>query len=515
MIEADDVTRRLCRGLMAAMVAIAAAVFAVAASPADAKAAKHRAGLSAASTSVVTDAYNDQRTGYNPDETTLTNANASGLQKLWNVHLAGAMNAQPVEAADVNVKGTPTNILYEGTQNGWLYALNASDGSQIWRRYLGSFVFPCPDVPNGRYGLGGAAAISFTGPGAGVVYIQGVASAYALDLATGAVEPGWPVRDVKFLLEDVPYGGVTLSGGLLYTTTSSECDQPFNRGGVETINVATHSVVSTFFPSLNRFGGGIWGPGGVSVDPANGHVFAATANANGVIQNWGYSDAAVELTSGLQVLGYNSPPPLFSDDDFGTTPILFQPTGCPSTLVASKRKDGNLFVSAEGDLNHVVQTLQIASPEDWEFNGIPAWDPVTQMLYIGNSSDSPPYSHGMVALQAHSDCSLSLAWQNTVGPNLTSVSPPTVAGGVVYYGDGPGSTEYAFDAATGAELWNSGSSISVGIFATPMVANGELFVASWDNHLHAFGLPSTASSARNAALRDRRRVLKARSHGRT
>ena len=169
------------------------------------------------------------------------------------------------------------------------------------------------------------------------------------------------------------------------------------------------------------------------------------------------------------------------------------PEGCPRTLVASKRKDGNLYVSAEGDLDEVIETLQIASPLDSQFNGIPAWDPETQMLYISNSSDSAAYSHGMVALQAHPDGSLSLAWESSVGPNLVSVSPPTVAGGVVYYGDGPGSTEYAFDAATGAELWNSGSSIGFGAFATPMVANGELFVPAWDNHLHAFGLPSSSS----------------------
>jgi outer membrane protein assembly factor BamB len=512
-VDVADLAQRLRRGLVLLLGATVVGLWAPAAS---ARAATSPVRTSAAPTSVVTDAYDDQRTGYNPAETTITSATASGLQELWSAFVPGGMNAQPVEAADVNVNGTPTNIVYEGTNGGWFYAINATDGSLIWRRYLGSLRYTCPDSPTGVYGIGGAAAISFTAPGTGVVYVQTVGSAHSLDLATGAEEPGWPVSDVLMPRQDVPYGGVTLSGDLLYTTTSSECDQPINRGGIETINVATHSVVSTFFPALGHFGGGIWGPAGVSVEPSNGHVFAATANANGRLQNWGYSDAVVELTSGLQVLGYNSPPPppLFSDDDFGTTPILFQPEGCPYTLVASKRKDGNLYVSAEGDLDHVLQTLQIASPLDSQFNGIPAWDPETQMLYIGNSSDSATYSHGMVALQAHSDCSLSLAWQHPAGANLTSVSPPTVAGGVVYYGDGPGGTEYAFDAATGAELWNSGATISFGTFATPMVANGELFVPSWNNHLYAFGLPGAASPARHAARRHRNRVLNARSHRR-
>jgi outer membrane protein assembly factor BamB len=74
----------------------------------------------------------------------------------------------------------------------------------------------------------------------------------------------------------------------------------------------------------------------------------------------------------------------------------------------------------------------------------------------------------------------------TVGPGFSSVSSPTVANGVVYYGDGRGSQEFAFNAATGAQLWSSGSTTGQ-LFAAPMVANGTLFVAAGDNHLYAFG----------------------------
>jgi len=74
-----------------------------------------------------------------------------------------------------------------------------------------------------------------------------------------------------------------------------------------------------------------------------------------------------------------------------------------------------------------------------------------------------------------------------VGPNFSSVSPPTVANGVVYYGDGYGNTEHAFDAANGTELWNSGTSIGGGLYAPPTVVNGKLLVASWDHRLYEFG----------------------------
>ena len=55
-----------------------------------------------------------------------------------------------------------------------------------------------------------------------------------------------------------------------------------------------------------------------------------------------------------------------------------------------------------------------------------------------------------------------------------------------YYGDGKGSQELALDAATGVQLWSSGTTTGQ-LFAAPTIVNGELFVASWDGHVYAFG----------------------------
>jgi outer membrane protein assembly factor BamB len=94
----------------------------------------------------------------------------------------------------------------------------------------------------------------------------------------------------------------------------------------------------------------------------------------------------------------------------------------------------------------------------------------------------------MIAFSVDRSRQLHLAWQRTQGPNPGLVSSPAIAGGIVYSGDGLGSQILAFDAATGQRLWSSESNISGGIFATPMVVNGHLYVAGWNGHLYAFGL---------------------------
>ena len=438
--------------------------------------------------------FNDQRSGYNPGEATIGVGNAASLHKLWSTDLGDVMIAQPIEAAAVSVGGVSTDVVYEGTEHGDLYAIRANDGQQVWHKNLGSVQTTCYNMPDGVYGIGGSAAIAFTGPGTGVLYVaSGDGSVHALDLATGSEQAGWPVSGVFTPAQEHVWSAVNLLAGKLYVSVASHCDRAPYYGDTVELDVQKRAIVHRFYPagppSGGISGGGIWGYGGAAIDPSNRHVFVATGNALTRPDNYLYSDAVVELSQSLKILGWNSPILSGNDVDFGATPTLFRPTGCPVTLVAAKNKTGLLVVYAEGGLaGGDRQRLQIARTTDWQFNGNPAWDPVTNMLYVSSSSDSSsgPYRHGMVALKAASDCSLSLAWQQSVGPNSASVSSPTVANGVVYYGDGRGKQEFAFDAATGNQLWSSGSTTGQ-LFAAPTVVNGELFVASWDHHLYAFG----------------------------
>src|SRR5437588_9248314 len=383
----------------------------------------------AAGVSWLTYGFDVQRTGYNPHETTIGTGNAATLHVLWSFDLGSVMLAQPVQADGVSVRGVPTDVVYEGNEHGGFYALRASDGRALWHKNLGSVKTNCFNLPDGVYGIGGAAAIRFTGSGTGIVYVAGGdGSVHALDLATGAELPGWPVTGVFTPAQEHVWSAVNLSGGRLYVTVASHCDTAPYHGDTVEINVATHAIAARFYPagppSGGISGGGIWGYGGASVDPSNGHVFVATGNALTNPDYYLYSDSVVELSSALGVIGSDAPVRSGTDQDFGATPVLFRPAGCPVTLVAVKHKSGVLFIYGEGALGAGYrQQLQIASANDWRFNGLPAWDPATNMLYVSNSTDSGGvYKHGMVALKAAADCSLSLAWQKTVGTAGTSVS---------------------------------------------------------------------------------------------
>ena len=433
--------------------------------------------------------FNLQRTGENPFESILTPSTVGGLHDLWSFVLGAVTIMQPVLATGVIVHGSPKDLVYMGAEHGDLYAIDVASGTMVWQRNLGSQQTSCRDMPDGVFGVSGSPFLDRTNNRMFVV--GGDGNMYALDLSTGATLSGWPVAVTTDPAHEHTYGAVNISNGVAYAETASYCDLTPYHGKIVALKIATHTVMGTFFPAGPRTnGGGIWGPGGISIDPATGDVFTATGNALTNPESFRYSENVVELSSVLQVLGSNYPGLTGLDVDFGATPILYQPPGC-SPMVAAKNKSGVLVTYERGNVSAgPAQRLQIANVSDWQFNGIPAWSDTTHLLYISNSSDSnsAQTKHGMVALSVGANCNLRLAWQTTVGPNFASVSPPTVAGGVVYYGDGPGSQLLAFDAVTGTQLWSSQSTITGAIYGAPIVVNGRVFVGAWDGKLYAFGL---------------------------
>jgi hypothetical protein len=170
-------------------------------------------------------------------------------------------------------------------------------------------------------------------------------------------------------------------------------------------------------------------------------------------------------------------------------------------MLAAFQKTGNLFIYNQATIaSGPLQTLPISQGNATGSDiGSPAYDPALRQLYIAAPSDSPTGfdKHGLIALAFNSTCTAaSVAWQQPVGRNSASNNPaipPVVANGVVYYADGVASQVFAIDAKSGQILWSTdqlpaAERVKGGIFTSPSVVNGQLFVAGYDHKLHAFGL---------------------------
>ena len=446
-----------------------------------------------AATTVDWDTYGGSlaRTGSNPSETTLTPATVGSLKQKWTYKMAAVVNTPPVVAAGVSTSSGLQDLVYAGDEHGNLVALNAETGALVWKRNIGSIATTCKMTPDGVWGVTASPVIDRTGNR--IYAVGGTDELYALDLGTGAIASGWPLSLSTNPKREQDWGALGFSGGEVYVVIASNCDGPGYHGRVVEVNATTHAVTATFYvipPGGTANGGGIWGWGGASIDPTANALYAATGNATTTPQNVDYAESVIRLTTGLAFVAFDKPVLSAGKDlDFGSTPVLFQVSGCPTQL-AVQNKDGVLYLYDRDTIGSgPVQAIQVIPSTALPFVGVPAWSDATQLLYVSLTVDSTTYKHGMLAFsETAPSCTLTKSWNTVNGKASTNDTPPTEAGGVVYNGNGKSDKLYAYNATTGAVLWNSGTAITGPAFSPPIVVNGMVFVGAWDDKLHAFGL---------------------------
>jgi outer membrane protein assembly factor BamB len=450
--------------------------------------------------------YDLERSGYYPNESSIGTSNVSTLQKVWSFNVGDGDMRQAVLANGVSIAGQSTNVLYAGSNWGsTMYALNADTGTVIWKLAVPSAPYSCSGS-NSQFSIAGTPAID---RGKNRIYFaDGHNQLHALDLSTGVEASGWPIiiadytPDHNFMHGGLAYNPVS---GILYAVTGSTCDISPWYGRIVAINTSSATVVGTFYPNQGNSGGGIWGPGGPAIDPSTNDVFIATGNADtttGQAQSAGYSEQVVELSPNLgTVLANNYPPNIPSvtgddDFDFGATPLLFQPPGCPP-LLAAVNKSGMFELYDRSSIDQgPVQFIAMSMPTDrGSFVGTPTYDPVTNYVYVGLPSSYGIYQAGVGAFSVQSSCTLNATpvWSAQFGPDgsttsgQTPRSPITIANGVLYVSNYSGETEYAFNAATGAALWSTALT-GYGLSGT-IVANGKAYVEDSSGEITAWALP--------------------------
>ncbi len=192
-----------------------------------------------AQVNVVTQHNDLGRTGQNLSETALTpsNVNVNQFGLLFKVAVDNQVYAQPLVVSNVSIGGGTHNVVYIGTTNNSVYALDADNGTQYWHVALGTpisnanYGTGCVDI-NGNAGIVGTPVID---PASGTLYVvnslnnAGAFSfmLHALNIATGADKTGSPVQITNTgfsALAENQRAALTLSNGNVLVPFSSHCD---------------------------------------------------------------------------------------------------------------------------------------------------------------------------------------------------------------------------------------------------------------------------------------------------
>ena len=337
------------------------------------------------------------RSGWRARETVLTPRNVAGASfgAVWSSPPLDAVDGQaprlyasPLYVDRVTMSAGPYRgmrfaTVFAASSNGFAYAINAAPagdvaaGRILWRTRLDApcRLQPAPldGVPTG---ILSTPVIDVERQRLYVTHCDPVQrwQAYALDLTSGALLPGWPVRLDEETLNNVnanagpervppkrrfdfrvQRGALNLSpdGSLLYVTFGET-----ETGWLAAVDTHMHTVRSAFATVAmpHRGSGGLWGAGGAAVD-ADGSVYVATGTGfDGYVdQSHDWTQSLLKLAPpqarGFAVSGTYTPfnycRTANADIDLGSGGVALMPvdaTARKGSLLAIGGKQGNVYL---------------------------------------------------------------------------------------------------------------------------------------------------------------------------
>jgi hypothetical protein len=490
------------------------------------------------------------RTGQNTQETILTtaNVNSSSFGKIGFFQADGKVDAEPLYVPGESIGGATHNVLYVETEHDSVYAFDADNGAVLWHvsaapsRETSTDDRSCGQVTP-EIGITSTPVIDPKAGAHGTIYLVAATKdgsgnyhqrLHALDLTTGAEQPGSPVdiravypsmgpqsSNGQVVFDPKQYNeraGLLLLNGAVYIAYSSHCDHDPYTGWVMGYNENSLAQTTVLNMTPNGSEGSIWQSGAGLAADANGNIYFLDANGtfdtnlngSGMPANGDYGNAFVKLsTSGgkLSVADYftmsNTVAESNADQDLGSGGALVLPdvtdsSGKTRHLAVGAGKDQNIYVVDRDNMgkfnsgsNNIYQELPNAL-NGAEF-GMPAyWNGTVYYGAVGDVVRAYPITQAMLATNPSSQTSHSFPY-----PGATpSISSNGTSNGILWVEDNSSTAVlYAYDATNLAhELYDSNQAANGrdqygagNKYITPMIANGKVYVGT-QNGVAVFGL---------------------------
>ena len=434
--------------------------------------------VTAVTVSVLTFHNDNQRTGQNTSETTLSsaNVNSSTFGKLFALPVDGQIFGQPLYLPGVTVGTTVHNLLFVATEHDTVYAWDADTASTTpaWSTSFinsanGVTAIPCGEAASGdcttinpEFGITSTPVID---PSTGTLYVvaatkevsNGVTNYFyrlhGLSVTTGQEKFGGPVTiqatsgsTTLVPKQHLQRPALLLVNGVVYVGFGSHGDIGPWYGWLIGYSASTLQQVLVFNTAPSAGEASIWQSGGGPAVDASGYIYFNTGNG-GFDANTGgndYGDSVVKLSSTGSVVDYFTPSDEAalntSDIDLGSSGLVLLPdqpgtyphvliTGGKQGVIYSVNRDTGSMGKFNSSTNQNIQSLAAltAGPISGGLFGSPAyWN---ENLYFSAWNDNIKAFHisnGM--LTQTSSSSIKLAFPGST----PSVSSNGTSNGIVW-----------------------------------------------------------------------------------
>ena len=417
----------------------------------------------------------NDRTGFNPTETTITASTASQLTLHWTAQGNSRVFSQPVIVGD---------LIYWGSGDGIEHATDLQ-GHPVWTANLGASHPSCDSDADARAGVldtPTVTSVMLRGKQVMAVFVGGGSGRfYALNAATGAMiwstVLGHP--PAHFL-----WSSPAVYDGKVYEGVASLDTCPFVQGELVQMDAGT-GVITHVFKTVpdGCVGGSIWSS--PTIDVQAGTVYVSTGNPSHCWTAEPYAPALIKLRArDLALLDAWQVPQRqqIPDSDFGATPTLFEAriAGVQKQLVGVVNKNGKYYAFDRTAIGR--GPVWIARAGGANTIAPSAWDGTH--LYLSGRKTKFQGMKCNSALEALDPATGTYLWRRCLsyGALFEGV---TVVPGVAFVSEG--SYFLVIKAADGRTLFKY-SDAHASFLGPASVSNGVLYLGSYTGGLYAFGL---------------------------